>query len=207
MSWRLKTTMRVGDVPIQVDLVDWDLRLYGASSFPDEDTYRACYSAIVIDNKDTVVAWLDTDAPRCVPLRTTFDHVVGFVVDRDGEREVRGATLVLVRDDQGTPQVHTCHPEPPLPPAPDLPGLELLLGSWFHADWVDDGYDGPESVISEFFASNAGRFAIGDEIAVLRGLPDEAARRSAVRGLGSYFVPEPPGQVDALLDWVERLHR
>lgn len=180
--------------------ITWDTSLIGAGSYPDLAAAEVCVNVIFRAHGPEISAFCEGPRKRMRPLRAEFDEEVGTLVNRDQlVVHPRTATL-LVHNDGGTPLVFNSCPEEPRPPAPDLASLDVLFGAYFHPDWIDD-HDSPLDVLSAFVAENSTqeRQRALAELKQLAGTGSEEDRRAAMLGLGSYFVPRPPGQVDAFL--------
>lgn len=178
----------------------WDVTLIGAGSYPDVPAAEAVVNVIFRANVDEIAAFCESPRKRMRPLRAQFDYDVGNLVNRDDVMIYPRTATLLVHNDGGYPLIFNSCPEEPRPTAPQLPTLEVLFGAYFHPDWIDD-HDSPHDVLLAFVAENPGshrRFAV-EELRTLSALPSEDDRRSAMLGLGSYFVPRPPGQVDAFI--------
>ncbi len=110
--------------------------------------------------------------------------------------------VVLVHDRGGEPLVFSAFPMEEVPEPPTLQGLFVLLGAYLHADWVDEVPDrDPLEMVRRFAAAERPetvRQAAADLQALL-GAGTEDDRRTAVRGLCCFFLPRPPGQLDAFL--------
>jgi hypothetical protein len=150
---------------------------------------------------------LPAERRRSVPLRWLFDEPVGMVHTRDGASVPgRIASVVVEVSVEGRSRVVVAHPELPLPPAPSLPVLEVLFGSYFHQEWRLR-QDDPLDVVAAFRgdSDDATLECAGRELATLAGSGSELTRRTFVRGLGSTFVPRPEGQLDEFLAHAARL--
>ena len=141
---------------------------------------------------------------RLPPLRTRFDQEVGLVAVRDGEPVRTRTAVVLLHDRGGEAHVFNSFPMEEVPAPPPFDALGVLFGAWLHADWVDDYPRGERDPVEQ-----VRRFATSEpvdvveqaayELEVVRSTGTEQDRRRAIRGMCSFFLPRPEGQVDAFL--------
>jgi hypothetical protein len=91
-----------------------------------------------------------------------------------------------------------------VPEPPPFQALSVLFAGWLHADWVDDYPHGEWDPVEQVrrFAAAEPRETVEEaaaELATLRSSGTEDDHRCAVRGLCSFFLPRPPGQLDRFL--------
>lgn len=168
-----------------------------AASYPDLETAERCTTAVVQAHAEHLRAFFADSTPgvhrRLAPIRLDLEEPVGMVVDRDGgvHEDATIATVLLLDVGGGGVQVLSSHPELMLSAPPDLPGLAVLFGAYFESDWRDEDLD-PLAVVRRFCEQEpAAREAAVQEWPRLH--PQDVA------ALGSYFVPRPPGQLEAFL--------
>jgi hypothetical protein len=138
-------------------------------------------------------------------MRMRFDRDVGLVAVRDGEPQRTRLAVVLLHDVGGEPLVYNSFPMEEVPEPPPFDALSVLFAGWLHADWVDDYAHGEWDPVEQVrrFARSEPRETVEDaaeQLAALRSSGTEDDRRRAVRGLCSYFLPRPPGQLDRFLE-------
>ena len=91
--------------------------------------------------------------------------------------------------------------QPERPPAPDLPALELLFSAYFRPTWHRQLHGRFHMPIVHFDLDQSVRLVVQarEELEVLEGLADRAARRDAIFRLGSHLDTSRGRQVDLLL--------
>jgi hypothetical protein len=137
-------------------------------------------------------------------MRMRFDREVGMVAVRDAGVQPTRLAVVLLHDVGGEPLVCNAFPMEEVPEPPRFEALSILLGSWLHADWVDDypaDASDPVEQVRRFARAEPHETVARavEELEALQSAGTEDDRRRAVRGLCSYFLPRPPGQLDAFL--------
>jgi hypothetical protein len=137
-------------------------------------------------------------------MRMRFDREVGLVAVRDGEPQRTRLAVVLLHDVGGEPLVYSSFPMEEVPAPPPFDALSVLFAGWLHADWVDDYPHGEWDPVEQVrrFAAAEPRETVeeaAEQLRVLRSSGSEDDRRRAIRGLCSYFLPRPPGQLDRFL--------
>lgn len=186
----------------------WDITLPSAGSFDTQQVAEAVVEAALRRYGDRVRAFFDDAAPgvtrRLPPMRMRFDKEVGLVAVRDGQNHRTRLAVVLLHDVGGEPLVVNAFPMEEVPEPPRFEALSILMGGWLHADWVDehpaDARDPVEQV--RRFATTEPRETVeqaAEQLDALRSTGTEDDRRRAVRGLCSYFLPRPAGQLDRFL--------
>lgn len=185
----------------------WDVTLPSAGSFPTERMAQAVTDAVLKHFERTLREEFAESQPgvtrRLPPMRMRFDKDVGTVAVRDGETTRTRLAVVLVHDRGGEALVFSAFPMEEVLEPPKLQALFVMLGAWLHADWVDEvpTYD-PLEQVRRFAAAErpdtVRQAAV--ELHALRSAGTEDERRAAVRGLCCFFLPRPPGQLDAFLD-------
>jgi hypothetical protein len=186
----------------------YDVSLPSAGSFSTQQVAEAVVDAVLEAYGDRLRMYLE-DTPagmtrRVPPLRMRFDRDVGVVAVRDGDPIRTRLAVVLLHDIAGQTHVYNSFPMEEGPEPPVLDALSVLFGGWLHADWVDDypaGAWDPVEQVRRFAATEPVETVeqAAAELEVLRADGTEDDRRRAVRGFCSFFLPRPPGQLDAFL--------
>lgn len=186
----------------------YDVTLPSAGSFDTQSMAEAVIDAVLKGYGDRLRETFRDSQPgltrRLPPLRSRFDVEVGLVAVRDGDPVRTRLAVVLVHDRGGEAHVYSAFPMEEVPPPPPFDALGVLFGGWLHADWIDDYPHGACDPVEQVrrFAANEPRDTVEDaaaELEVVRASGTEDDRRRAVRGMCSYFLPRPPGQLDAFL--------
>lgn len=197
---------RRGGPPVSVQ--GYDVSLPSAGSFDSAQVAEAVVGAVLKSYADSTRAFFARSAPgitrRLPPLRMRFDREVGLVAVRDGQHHRTRLAVVLLHDVGGEPLVYNSFPMEEVPEPPRFEALSVMFAGWLHADWVDDYPAGAWDPVEQVrrFAASEPRETVeraAEELAALRATGTEDDRRAAVRGLCSYFVPRPPGQLDSFL--------
>lgn len=195
-----------GGPPVSVQ--GYDVSLPSAGSFDSVQVAEAVVDAVLKSYADNVRAFFARAAPgvtrRLPPLRMRFDREVGLVAVRDGRHHRTRLAVVLLHDVEGEPLVYNSFPMEEVAEPPPFEALSVLFAGWLHADWVDDYPAGEWDPVEQVrrFAANEPHETVEQAAAELQALREagtEDDRRVAVRGLCSYFLPRPPGQLDRFL--------
>lgn len=187
----------------------YDISLPSAGSFASQEVAEAVVEAVLKAYGDRIRRSFARSTSgvtrRLPPMRMRFDKEVGLVAVRDGQDHRTRRAVVLLHDVEGEPLVFNSFPMEEVPDPPQFEALSVLFGGWLHADWVDefpaDARDPVEQV--RRFAANEPRETVKQaaaQLEALRSSGTEDDRRQAVRGLCSYFLPRPPGQLDRFLE-------
>lgn len=186
----------------------YDVTLASAGSFDNLPVAEAAVEGVLEGYADRLRETFADSRPgvtrRLPPLRCRYDQEVGLVAVRDGDPVRTRTAVVLLHDVGGQSHVFSAYPMEDVPPPPPFDALGVLFGGWLHADWVDDYPDGacdPVEQVRRFAASEPVDVVeqAAYELEVVRGTGTEADRRRAVRGMCSFFLPRPEGQLDAFL--------
>jgi len=189
----------------------YELTVEARGVFTDLATKRRCLEQVVDGHPGQLRALrppvFPADRCRSAPLRWLFDEPIGMVHTRDGAAAPsRIASVVIEMSGERRYRPVLAHPELPLPPAPALPTLDVLFGSYFHQEWRLR-QDDPLEVVRDFRddSDDVTLECAVRELTSLAASGSELTRRTAVRGLGSAFVPRPDGQLDRFLARATRL--
>lgn len=186
----------------------YDVSLPSAGSFDSAGVAEAVVTAVLKSYADRVRDFFGDATPgvtrRLPPMRMRFDREVGLVAVRDGEPQRTRLAVVLLHDVGGEPLVYSSFPMEEVPEPPPFQALSVLFAGWLHADWVDDYPRGEWDPVEQVrrFAATEPRDTVeeaAEQLDALRSTGTEDDRRRAVRGLCSYFLPRPAGQLDAFL--------
>ncbi len=182
----------------------YELTVEARGVFTDLATRRRCVEQVIAGHRGQRALGtpvFPADRCRSAPFRWLFDEPVGMVHTRDGaSAPARIASVVVELSCERRSHVVIAHPELPLPPAPSLPVLEVLFGSYFHQEWRLR-QDDPLEVVCDFQGDSDGATLerAVRELTSLAASGSELSRRAFVRGMGSAFVPRPEGQLDQFL--------
>lgn len=186
----------------------YDVTLPSAGSFDNLPIAEAAVEGVLEGYADRLRETFADSRPgvtrRLPPLRCRYDQEVGLVAVRDGDPVRTRMAIVLLHDVGGESHVFSAYPMEEVPEPPPFDALGVLFGGWLHADWVDDYPDGacdPVEQVRRFAASEPVDVVeqAAYELEVVRGTGTEADRARAVRGMCSFFLPRPEGQLDAFL--------
>src|SRR5690606_33205261 len=122
-----------------------------------------------------VESWLGTERARLM-VEASFEETTGIVVDAVSSQEVRGVRVVLARtpDTEEGFRLHNGYPQRSRQTRTDLPALHQLAGAYFHQDW-DADYGSHPGAVTTFLRESGGLAALlPDEIARVRGLPEDS---------------------------------
>ncbi len=189
----------------------YDVSLPSAGSFDNEPVATAVVEAALEAYGDRMRTSFEDSVPgvtrRLQPMRVRFDQTVGVVALRDGGDLRTRLAVVLVHDVGGKAHVFNAFPMEEVPEPPQFKSLSVLCGGWLHADWVDDyprGRWDPVEQVRRFATTEPPEVVeqAAVELAAVRATGTEDDRRRAIRGLCSYFLPRPAGQLDRFLSEV-----
>lgn len=180
-----------------------------ASTFPDEETAEAAIIQTLEIFEDQHQAWLADSSQRLV-LRTDLGRVTGRSVDRWSyrSRDVTGVHAVLRKNSQLEEgwSVHTAYPIPrPVRDPRSRPALALMVGAYFHQDWMDD-YSDQSAAVRDFLDGQptlAGplEFEITE---ILGRVGTDIDLLKELVGLGCEFTTLPP---ETYRDWLTEVAR
>lgn len=186
----------------------YDVTRPSAGRFSSQAVADAVYKSIAERYADRIDAFMESAQPgvdrRLPPMRMRFDRQVGVVALRDGGDLQTRLAVLLVRDRGGEAHATDLFPMEEVPEPPRFEALSVLFAGWLHPDWEGEHPEFRPDPVEQVrrFAASEPRQTVETaalELSALRAAGSEEDRKRAVRGLCSFFLPRPEGQLDAFL--------